>query len=267
MINNPTLSDDMLNNFSRQIIGLSVNFQILKNGLPEEENWWHFTGFIYSDKTKWYWVTAGHVFNQLRELKNREEHGLLRINYYRLIDKVGMSRKGNFPIPFNFDIEKAKYIFNEGNFEGKIKEDFGFYELYYLVKETLGNSGVKPFTIFKEASATPQTYNEFYLLGIPNEEIITKGNHTTFSPVIVSLKFIQEDHVNPNLPRLLFALPDGMELTNIMGMSGGPVIGFPVENKERYFLIGIQSGYDAKQNISIVFPIKYFITYLQNNSK
>lgn len=260
MIDDPVI-DKAFRYFSKQLVALGVKYQSVKDGiLVGEPSISVFTGFIYDYKKKWFWVSAGHVFEKLDELEEYARKGQCQIFFYRMLS--GFEPEGNKIIPIPFIYNKTDHLLFSKFEEGL---DFGFYELDLLTKENLRKDKVIPFITSKDSEKNVVDLNRFYLLGFPNSHIYHQETSTRLTPEVINLKLPpdgEEISLEKGLMRLVFFLPDDCDI-NITGMSGGPIIGFSNTSEDRYWLIGIQSSWKKERRQIFVCPTSEFMTKAQ----
>jgi hypothetical protein len=195
------------------------------------------SGSILSVGESWFFVTAGHVIEELDELYL---HPSVRIDGACFIDSLGLQSTYDSPIPFNYGLS-ARHARNEDGL------DYGFIELSSNDRQLMLKNPVEPIPLGNWVHQDIDKCDTFALLGIPKDT--------------VSLETRDEPGVNLgtawiSLTRLK-ELPEGADTTaydrfigdigkkhshNLEGTSGGPIIGFAhIEGQIYYWIVALQS--------------------------
>jgi len=221
------------------------------------------TAFVISVRDVWFLVTAGHV---LRDVEERLKTGR-QIVKSRLIDGFGTDETLP-PIVFAFEDMPKWHVFSDGL-------DYALIALRPLDVENLIAGGVEPLS---EGSWTdmPEELDAYYLLGFPKQATDTTVdsrpdggmvNVSTGTPLL-PLRPITDPPEEMKLDAERFhaevMLPagsgDGADvcLTDISGMSGGPVFAIAHDGKKtlRYWVVAVQSSWLESSRILAACPIK-----------
>ncbi len=230
---------------------LSLRVSYLIKGVPHV-SW--FSGFLILAKSLLMWMTAGHVLEEIRKLLQTEGVGSIKA---RWIDNDPNVNAKSIPC------ELAKLRLTSVNIEGY---DFGFVLLPpYYAKLILAVKENRPLTEAHWRSDDSFEPEGYYIVGIPQEftEVKQLSNGPEIyeyksSATVLSVPVIKEDaakhlsedefwrHDNNFYGKVLPIHNDnGKELTDIKGMSGGPIFGVRSIDKDKiqYRIIAIQSSW------------------------
>lgn len=241
----------------------------------------NFSGFVFNLREDWFLFTAGHVLKSIGDLRSNNTI----VDGFRLDD----AHSPNAPFkdldtltPFNFD--KAPKHFVDQPELG----DFAAIWLRQNYRELLSKNGIKPFSP-EETSATPYDARFIchWLIGFPEELmsvdgegdsalhksqlVIIKVDPVAFEDLPGSIKSEVDDR-GFHRDNLFARLPDANELTNgenpglqsIVGMSGGPIIGWRKNDDGivGYNLIAVQSRWWEKSRILMACTASRYISAL-----
>jgi hypothetical protein len=208
-----------------------------------------FSGFLYSTDHLVLLVFSGHCAEYLLEIAESSE---LKSKTYYLFDADSEDSKYKDTIPLNIeDIRKTQFL-NEGVY------DFAVMPLreYYcrLLKSNNKTTITKNFW-----NDDYQSYDYYYLAGIPHKSIKNRSNTVTISYKIkqfILADFRPIEFSKEQEGKIFGHLIDKELASEIKGMSGGPLFGVKYQdiNEEEYSyefkLIGIQSSATDKGDIS-----------------
>jgi hypothetical protein len=222
--------------------------------------------FLILVRDLWFLVTAGHT---LEDTKKRLQSSR-RILKSRLLDGTsGMTGS----IPFDLNLSKIFHIDRDGH-------DYGLIQLRPLFSQSLMQGGIRPLTE-KHWTDIPELADDYYLLGFPKQaqiiKITSNDNGGRISTDLgVPLLALQRIFTPPktlespaerfyaNVP--ITQIPEEIKgenasLTDISGMSGGPIFGVKQieQNKLRYWIVAIQSGWLSQSRTLAACFIKPFI--------
>ncbi|MGH7790646.1 MAG: hypothetical protein ACRERC_27545 [Candidatus Binatia bacterium] len=200
-----------------------------------------YSGFVVSIRRRWALVTAGHILGRI----NRAIDGGQCLAGWTLDD--GWTLDGHFDDAIPFDLASAPRIVL-----GEEAIDYGVIGLAPPFARLLEKNGIEPMDERHWKPKWPEQFDSYVMLGLPTQEIVHAGNGFVQKAVVTlpvtPLANPPDTLVDPKVPRFYgtIELPDDAELhlSDIDGMSGGPVFGFKMVNGEsRYWIVGIQSGW------------------------
>lgn len=213
----------------------------------------NYSGFILSVRDTWHLVTAGHVLRELAENLNSKR---IALRSCCLVDIFGPDRKTHLSTPFVF--EDAAKAFIDDKAAGL---DFGLICLTPYYRRLLEANGVLPFSEI-DWVRQPKEFEAFFLLGLPNEVNTT----AEFDPQLILLNtvLIRVDKLETPPPEAkptqyerFFGKLRAKDITDIKGMSGGPIYGLGQDSAgvHRYWVVGIQSGWFQSSRIIAATPL------------
>jgi hypothetical protein len=233
---------------------------------------YNFSGFVIELGSDWLVVTAGHIFSELKEAGT---YGAKLTDW--LIDDSAVSSSPQPPNPMPpLDIEKD-VLFLHDDVPGM---DYAVFKVPSFICLGLKEQGIVP--IREELWRTDDLaqYATWLLVGVPNQTTKIEFSALEMEKYIVTVKLDRLSARPDEFPEVpferLYAQIDfdsiadnGPKVTDIAGMSGGPVFGVRGNGEEfDYRLIGIQSGWNGKGNRDTVAmcAAQPFIDALQKES-
>jgi hypothetical protein len=221
---------------------------------------------LISVRNFWFLVTAGHT---LEDTQKRLQSGR-RILKSRLLDGTsGMAGS----IPFDLDLSKIFHIDRDGH-------DYGLIPLRPLFSQSLMQGGIRPLTE-KHWTDIPEVAENYYLLGFPKQAQtvkVTSNNsggdiRIDFGCPLLPLERISTppEAIDSPVKRFYANVPivsipkeieaENSSLTDISGMSGGPIFGVKKieQNRLRYWIVAIQSSWLPQSRTLAACFIKPFI--------
>ena len=197
------------------------------------------SGFIMEIRGLWFFVTAGHVFEQINE-QLRKHHK--RKYLFMIADSFGLTAK--YPEPFDVDYVNAPkhYIYDE---EGGY--DFACLLLNQNQIRLLKKNDIVP---LNEGNWQHQEGVDFFfysMLGFPEQEMsLDQPGYAQIKPLFISLERLQEvpeRFAEHKIPMFYARIPKPPNGLNIEGMSGCPIFGFTRDEAGNgsYYFVAIQS--------------------------
>lgn len=269
----PTDNDDLpsgfLNALCRHVISLSwLDAKTEPDGPTDDPDAYDLkafsvSAFVISVRHIWFLVTAGHI---LRDLDRRLQAGR-RIVKSRLID--GIASNKSFPaIPFTLGDTPQWYVYNDGL-------DYALIPLSPSFALQLIAGGVS--ALSEDAWIdVPDSPDGYFLLGFPNQgaeiSITSHGNegnvNVRLGTPLLPIQPVDDppDVLKRGNERFYARVPistgqlDGktVTLTDIDGMSGGPIFAVQQADEDRfqYWVIAVQSGWTEKSRVLAACPIQ-----------
>ncbi|HZZ78981.1 MAG TPA: hypothetical protein VFE62_10710 [Gemmataceae bacterium] len=226
------------------------NLQASANPLKEAKV--HFrTGIILDVKGDWYWLTAGHI------LEDIDRDGFLHptqiAEEFKLLDSFGttVSEKQFQYIPFAFEGAWKHYEHSD-----KTGIDYGIVALGSLEKKALQKNNITPI-VPKLWTRLPKVKLPFlFVLGFPSDQIKpkyadTKGGFSiTAKPIPTAISMTMHEVRKAKKFRLYAKVPE--EAGELDGFSGGPVF---VVTDDGYEILALQSGWERPNRLAFVCPL------------
>jgi hypothetical protein len=198
------------------------------------------SAFVVSVKGVWFLITAGHI---LKDIQDGVPKGQVLTDFF--INDAWGPQSTNKPIPFDFKSAIKSFWQDD-----QIGVDYGAIRLRPNYRELLKAGKIEPFVEHTWVSP-PTDIGWIFMMGFPSQFERIEGDNHTVNCVMLPLALIPEpDELKVDVPRMYAALPDrllaaigGQELTDLDGMSGGPVFGGKkVKGRMKYWLLGCQSA-------------------------
>lgn len=263
------LGDEDLRNLHRHYINLTCidSGEAARAGNAGKPKRYNFSAFVAEVEGVALAITAGHVFSYLRKAV---QAGAVLSDW--AVDDSMVDDHGHPAYPVSLDLERDVIYFDEDGL------DYGAYLLDPMALRALEKSGIAP---VRENEWDADDLNEFpfwTLVGVPLEfsELPHSGrgvkNHVSVHIVPLEERPIGlTDTKHPRLyARVDFeSVAERGDRFDIGGMSGGPIFGTqepPVGRDYDYRLIGIQSGWDNQENVSMC-PAQPFLRALALRAK
>jgi hypothetical protein len=228
--------------------------------LPEKESQFDYAScFVVETAGQWVVLTAGHVIDALR---SAAAAGAV-LSDFAFQDQLAGNQ---FPygVPFTFDLDRWASI-KDRPAEGA---DFACSVLDPFVIDQLEAGGIRPIesTAWGEPPCTQ--YDYWILAGIPSESLEQVGTRRMLKLTVIPLKptlppfgaTATDERLNVFAEIVDQPALDDATVSNIIGMSGGPVFGLKaVDDGLKYWLIGLQSGWYPKPRVVRFCPLHDFL--------
>ena len=246
---------------------------------PQTKTPFNFSGFVYKLRDDWFFLTAGHVLEQIAAARKA---GMIVENF--LLDDAyspnAPFKSSDTLIPFNFD-DAPKHFINQPEIG-----DFGLIWISPYYRDLLSKNKITPF-VPEETSDAPYDpgFINRWVIGLPEELMRVENTagvtHHKSQLVIVGLsplrfedlpeaiksdvkdKGLREDNFFAQVPDAS-ELSEGEEagLQDILGLSGGPIIGWRRNNQGivSYSILAIQSSWWPSSRVLMAGPITRYIS-------
>lgn len=233
---------EFLGYFCRHLVGLSLTFRHSGDKPDERDRFLIYSGTLIEVQGNTFFLTAGHVISEIKEAL---AHPKVEVVGARLADTFGSGRVTDHPIPI--DLPSLPMFFVDDDAKGL---DFGAIELSpYYVRLLAANGCVA----VKEENWKYQSnvsFDLYVMLGFPAEfvsERVTHNGDGQVSPTLVTVNRLAAppaDGAPIKYSQFVGELDRRIEIGSVKGMSGGPILGFRVTEKEtRYWVIALQSSW------------------------
>jgi hypothetical protein len=222
------------------------------------------SGFVIRYSGLWVYVTAGHVLRQLDEQIRDKKIKLL---HSHLGDYFATDLDVGFAAPFDYPNAMKLYIDDD-----KLGVDVGFMLISPLYQASMIDRKVQPFVMDGWESVMPRNFKRYVLVGLPEEKfdrstrIGVKGESIIGAVRLALMMAWESDAVpkqkpQPENPWLAIQLGDDGRVNNIVGMSGGPILGILIE-EDCYTVAGVQSWWDPERRVCFGTPISVVMELL-----
>lgn len=236
--------------FCRHLVGLSVLVRETCGARRELGD--VLTCFVMEVGERWFLVTAGHCVAHMKRLQTCSDYEVLGCGLYD-----GWASWSRHLVPFNFADSRCHFVDDDD-----LGLDIGVIEVEPLLRRTLEKGGIVPLgpSLW---NAVPEKLIGHVMVGQPSE--LLRATHDgarlvdfKVDPVVLSVEECEppEDMRKP-LPRFYakvaddIRLTDGEVLSDIAGMSGGPVFGFQQRPDGQLvcYLVAVQGSWSTKHRV------------------
>lgn len=236
-------------------VSYPVNFG---NDLKNELKSHFFSGFVFEYADKWYWMTAGHI---LEEIELTLNHANYVLRDFALLDHFGPGELNKMAIPFDYASAWKYYEYDTSK-----GLDYGIVELREHDKRLMRLNNVPAITIAEWEDAATFTYIGHFMAGLPldaveshirsNQDVAVISSRTCPSVMYLEMQTeTQFGDTQTEYPRIVSKLSPNWPEGDIKGMSGGPVFGICKETNE-YRIVGIQSSWRARERVAFATPLQ-----------
>ena len=213
-----------------------------------------FSGFLVDIDGHWVYITAGHIAKDIQA--SLDAGGSFQV--WRLGDQTAFGSFGNIAIPYDFNIDRWLVIENE-----KTGLDYAAVVLDDMYCRSLSAGGAQP--IARNAWGDyVSDHAQWILVGVPSETVTHDGNRTiTARVVMLPLEPVNVPAAagtkSANQFYALLKMDSSTSISDIDGMSGGPIFATQWVNKElRYTIIGVQSSWYRNSKVIAACPFSSF---------
>jgi len=188
-------------------------------------------------------LTAGHVLENIERALASD----VAVESMQLLDMFGENITCSLPIPFFLDPSKCLKFHNDED-----GLDFGVIILGTYYERLLAANNVVAIEEKNWEHQHELKFDGYAILGLPEE-----GNHSseTALSLMPTLLFLDptavevEDKRITKSPRFVGKVRSLGSLSSLVGMSGGPIIGFSLKPPERFWLVAIQSSWNKQDGL------------------
>ena len=236
---------------SRHFIALTCDYETVKwDGSVERRGVSVYSGFLLELHGVMFWVTAGHCIKH--ELDAGIASGQLRITSGSFMDCFGHEATFPHSIPYRYEPGCGYYI--EKPEHGL---DFALIPMNYLQVKAFAANKLIPITRDNWVHQPHLTFDFYRMLGTPKERVITTERpdgtlDTKVGQAMVALNKIGLDEVGDPPPDMdeepsnawfIGRLDPECTISDIAGMSGGPIYGFRRDKNNNlvYHVVALQS--------------------------
>lgn len=256
--------EQLIGFFCRHLVALCISYRSIANGKLSGPQFFSAAGTIISFNDKFFFLTAGH---SLQELSKAFDSSSVSIDSCVLADSFTQKPVSDKPIPFDF-LGSPKFSLNQDGL------DFGLIGLRSHYVRLLAANGVKAVGPENWEHQDSIDFHGYVMLGLPDEF----ESHTVtgvgagrlisaqVSPTLISLtRLATPPEGSPKFEhdRFVGQIDPRLEIGSIVGMSGGPILGFTMEPPIRYWVIAIQSSWIRRSRITFGCPIPVIGEFLR----
>lgn len=245
--------------FCRHLVVLCITYRLAGNESSSKKPlFFACSGILLCIRGHCSFLTAGHALKELTDLQSRGE---IIIESAVLADTFGPDAICDRPIPLDFSNEPKFFIDDE-----KEGLDFGLIALRPYYVRLLAAHKIK--ALFEENWATQDRvqFDGHVMLGTPAEfvscELVGPGGDFqvigTVAPTMIGVRRLSEaPEGSPatRYPRFVGEVQQGLPLSSLEGMSGGPIMGFRNGPPSSYWIVAIQSSWLKTRRVVFGCPI------------
>jgi len=264
----------LLEYVSRHLGALGVQYVIVKpDGAESEEHVAAYSGFFLTLGENWYFVTAGHAFNEKdKGVHELQKQGRIRVTQCSINDYFRQSAKHAVGIPVDFDSLPVFSVFDQAN-----ELDFALIGLRPFYVDALRANDVRPITDTNIDATHGYPELQHRVLGFPNEATVCESGvesiTTWLQPSFVAVERLPDDApLAKAKPQMIAARLLADELKSPVGLSGGAVFALTrlPNNETGYWVVGIQSCWDPNTRTVYACPIqravKIFLDHIKSQT-
>lgn len=251
--------DKIVGFLSKHFVPISITF---KRG--DDKQIVVISAFVMSVLDQWFLVTAGHWNAEDGDIFELISHGYQPISCF-LIDTLGLDAKYEKPIIFNFKPSSLQRLSDEPEY------DYGIIELSQYYREQLEKNNIQ--ALNEEVWKILPPYFDYYkLLGVP-AKLVKPTEDFQYIDLVIALCHVEhleqkpdERFPNTDVPLFYGRIELGAGITDIRGMSGGPIFGFreSEDGQIRYWLVALQSTWLENFRYTKGCPTKILGDYLES---
>lgn len=276
---NRELLDGMRQFFANRLVCMTGIFQDETEQGPARIRRFVFSGMVMSFDGEWYYVTAGHCLKETEELIKTK-----RVDQLSFIDYLGSEATDRNRIPIvDFCEMKYEWIYQANGIDvGYVKLDQYYKELFCRNKilpidevQWANQPNSKEFFHY-ELIGTPIAYVDGAELdlGMLKPELLRIGVLQSPPQELVDTFGHPEEEIerNADIINSMFygRISNGQQLPqfmhgeeSIVGMSGGPVLGFTlVKDEMRYWVVAMQSTWHRPTRTIKATPVPLFASIM-----
>lgn len=264
------ISGRILAYFGRHLVGLMGTYFRLDSSGNDigNEQFFAFSGFAMSLRNVWYLVTAGHC---IEDLEKAVAGSHIHLTSTRLADFFGSEAKVEDTSYFDYQANPKLYIYDKA-----AGLDFAVLPLRDWYRATLTANGVEAITEGHWINQDIGACSFFAILGFPTVLVNDPAKLHPYgdrmagvvNPVMV---FVDPVTTTPQyVPATTFSwfvgkVKSAQHLSDIKGMSGGPVFGFRKrhDGQLEYWIIALQSSWYPQSRITLGCPVRTFAALVE----
>lgn len=241
---------EVLRYYGRHLVAIVLAYRI-RNANGELEPETHIsclTAFVISVNDHWHMLTAGHLIDTWRPaMASGYDVQIVRMS---LADYFGIGATRREPLQFNLFEQPMRHAYSQRD-----DIDYAIIAITGSLRERLVANGILP--LFVNESRT--NYDDMYgfgLVGFPEElagleSDDSEGIIAGVQPVLVPLRHVPLPTPRDRRPAFIADVIDMGNQRSVVGMSGGPILGYRMGNdgRSQYELVAIQSQWNGVDRI------------------
>lgn len=255
---------NLLEFFGRHLLAICLTYRLTNASKEQPLSFAAYNGTLINITGKICFLTAGHV---LADLKEKLDDDRIEVIDVVLADTFAKDRASDKPVPF--DVRNEHFYIVDDKEQGL---DFGAIPLrpYYI--NLLARNGTIALDEERWIHQHGVHFDGYAMLGLPQEltsPVVDASGNGAVSPTmfwVVRHETPPPDTPQTTHPRFVGEIAEGLSVTDIRGMSGGPIFGFRIEgeNAVRYWVVALQSTWLPTRRIVFGCPLPTLAPLLKN---
>ncbi|MDX8522071.1 hypothetical protein [Mesorhizobium dulcispinae] len=241
--------------FGRHLLAICVTYRLRNSSEDQSPLFAAYNGTLIEISGATCFLTAGHV---LADLQEKLEDDRIEIIDVVLADTFSQDQVSDKPVPF--DVRNERFYIVDDKQQGL---DFGAIPLRPYYTNLLALNGTIALDEKQWIHQHEVLFDGYAMLGLPQQLTSPAVDSSGTASVSPSLFWVMR-HENPpegtpqtTYPRFVAQLGNDLPVTDIKGMSGGPIFGFRIEgeNAVRYWVVALQSSWLPTSRIIFGCPL------------
>jgi hypothetical protein len=243
------MNDDASERFkrfmSRHLVALVGDYTSFNtDGSELHRGMFAITGFVIEFVDRWFWVTAGHRLQD--ELDGPIRNGYLKIQNTAFADYFGIDAQNYNTLCYTYEPECGFYI--DDSEEGL---DFGLIAIPDLYRTAMEKNGILAISRSHWTNQPEADFTHYKMLGLPAH--LKEDSERTIVVAMIAVEALppEEWQQYSEDVRFIGRIPADVQITNIEGMSGGPIFGFRQlpDGQWSYHIVALQSRWIASKRV------------------
>jgi len=249
----PWRDSDGLEYFCRHLVALCTTAEPKNAGGSDKTRFFAGCGTLINIRGHVMFLTAGHIVREVEKAFASDQYDIKAV----LADTFGAGRKSDYPIPF--DLKNALFWYMD---DDELGLDFGviFLRSYYV--NLLALNGIVALEERNWAHQDNAEFDGYAMLGLPAEftsEFVSDEGEGVVSPVMFRVQKLPDapsDRTPTIFPQFVGQLDQALPIKSVVvGMSGGPIFGFCLEPQVAYWVVALQSSWNAATRTVYACPL------------
>lgn len=230
------------------------------------------SGAVVSIAGNWFLITAGHI---LAEIAEAREQGQI-LEQWGLDDSWSWKARevedgAPETVPLNFDDAWKIHVYDK-----KKGIDYALVHIEPFLTQALKAHGIVPIDEDSWKAEWPTSFDGYVVMGLPSKLVTERSDGMKVEKDLVALGVRVDSDPPATLKRefprwygrIVEPLPLellGKQFDDIDGLSGGPLFAFRRDEagQLRYWIIGVQSGWDPPTQSIAVCPMQEFLLVVE----
>lgn len=247
--------------YLRHVVAVAGAYEIRKPNGIEPQKPFYFSAMVISINDHWFLLSAGHAFQEIETLLASPDAELVRCG----IDDTFLNQTSSQPFDFDYVAAKRRVHFNPVFDDGL---DYALIHIAPYYRNLLSANGIVPLIEDDWNPNSIAACSTFLMAGFPNDSIdagITHhGDHyrarVKGRPTFLYIERGTSD-TQTQFTRFVGQIRPEHNITDITGMSGGPIFCFKDAEFTPYFVAGVQSKWNSNTQTTFACPIDTIVEH------